>query len=126
MNQKFQLINVLMPTTYNDCHIKDSINVPLDKLADYVRELPKDSELIVYCASYICPVSKRAWRLLTELGFTNVYAYEGGMAEWYQKGYPTGGPCNEDYLKKQYTKSEHEGEPIKEITAEDLKTKLNF
>ncbi len=123
--ENIRVINVLSPDTYEDCRIKGSINVPLDTLADYVKDLPKDSELIVYCASYMCPMSKRAWRLLKDQGFTNIRAYEGGTAEWYSLGYPTEGPAQKTYLKEQYDRPTDNGE-VETITVEELKEKLSF
>ncbi len=126
MSDTIKIINVLSADTYQDCHIKDSISVPLNDLAEFAKELPKDTEVIVHCAHFDCPLSKRAWRLLTDLGFTNVRAYEGGMAEWCQKGYPTVGPCNESYLKEEHFKPLEGDEQVKTITVEELKQKLNI
>ncbi len=118
------VINVLSPEVYEDCHITGSINVPYDTLADHVKDMPKDTEMVVYCASFMCPMSRRAWQLLKDLGFTNVRAYEGGAAEWYSKGYPTEGPAQQAYLKERYEKpSGHE--EVTTITAEELKEKLS-
>ncbi len=120
-----RVINVLSPETYEDCHIAGSINVPYDNLAEYANDLPKDAELVVYCASYMCPMSKRAWHLLKDKGFTNVRAYEGGTSEWYSLGYPTKGVAELKYLKEHYDKPIANGD-IETITAEELKEKLSF
>jgi len=121
---KLRVINVLSPETYEDCHITGSINVPLDTIVEYAKDLPKDAELVVYCASYTCPMSKRAWRLLKDQGFTNVRAYEGGAAEWYSLGYPTTGQAQLKYLKERYDKPGNGDVEI--ITADELKEKLSF
>lgn len=119
------VINVLSPEVYEDCHIKGSLNVPYDRLAEFVQDLPKDTELIVYCASYICPMSRRAWQLLKDKGFINVRAYEGGMAQWYSQGYPFEGPGEQDYLHDQYDQPiAHE--KIATITMDELKKKLGY
>lgn len=122
--EKFLLINVLAPDVYADCHIKGSINVPYDMLSDYVQKLPKDTDIILYCASYVCPMSKRAWHLLKSLGCTNVKAYEGGAAEWYVLGYPTEGPALLSYLHEEYDKPTETGE-IATISAKDLLKRLS-
>ncbi len=85
---------------YADCHIKGSINVPYDNLVEYTKDLPKDTEIVVYCASYVCPMSRRAYTLLKDQGFTNIRAYEGGAAEWHKLGYPTEGPAKMIYLHR--------------------------
>jgi len=118
-----QIINVLGPAVFEDCHIKGSINVPLDSLVDYAKDIPKDTELVVHCASYICPMSKRAWQLLKDQGFTQVKAYEGGTAEWYAQGLPTEGPAEQTYLKEQYDKPITNGD-VETIDIEELKQKL--
>lgn len=117
------IINALARSYYDDCHIKGSINVPLDDLEDYADKLDKNQEIIVYCAQYDCPVSRKAFRLLKMIGFTNVKAYEGGIVEWVQKGYPTEGPCKQDFLK--VINKPLAPEPgIESISAEELKKKL--
>lgn len=122
--KNFLLINVLSPETFADCHISGSINVPYDNLTEYTKDLPKDTEMIVYCASYICPMSRKAWQLLNYLGFTNIRAYEGGAAEWHALGYPTEGPAKASYLKEDYDQPAHTEEEIATISAQELKKKL--
>lgn len=120
-----KLINVLSPEAFQDCHIQGSINVPYDQLEAFVKDLPKQTELIVYCASYSCPLSKKAFHLLKNLGFTNIAAYEGGIVEWHALGYPSEGSCSMDYLNEQHTKpSVDEGSEI--ITAEELQERLSL
>lgn len=123
--QDVQVINVLSPDVYKDCHISGSINVPFDQLAEYSDVLPKDADIIVYCASYMCPMSKRAWQLLKDKGFTNIRAYEGGTAEWHALGYPTEGPATLSYLQESYDKPLEHGE-VEIISVEELKEKLSM
>lgn len=118
-----QIINVLSPSIFEDCHIKGSVNVPFDSLVDYVEDLPKDTELVVHCASYLCPMSKRAWQLLKDQGFINVKAYEGGTAEWYALGFPTEGPAEQTYLNEHYDKPTTSGD-VETIDAKGLHKKL--
>jgi rhodanese-related sulfurtransferase len=123
--RSMKLINVLSQEAYNDCHIKGSINVPYNELSDYARNLPKDAELILYCASYSCPLSRKAYQLLKSEGFTNLVAYEGGIAEWYSLGYPTEGPAKMDYLHEHHEQG-HSVEGIKTMSAEELKKRLSL
>ena len=122
---EIRVINVLSKDVYDDCHITGSVNVPLDDLVEYGKDIPKDAELVVYCANYMCPMSKRAWRLLKDQGFSNVRAYEGGASEWYSLGYPTIGPATQQYLKEKYDKPLENGD-VEVITADQLKEKLSF
>ena len=123
-NNKLLVINVLSSDTYTDCHIKGSKNVPLDKLADLAKNLDKKQPIVVYCASYECPVSRKAWELLHKLGFKNIWAYEGGMAEWVQMGFPAQGSCKADYLSEQHEPEDQTG-PIRVINAKELYTKMH-
>lgn len=93
------VINLLDEQLYTDCHIKGSVNVPLDQLTSFVSSLEKDSEIVVYCSNYMCGSSHLAYEELVASGFTNVWVYEGGMAQWYQLGYPVEGLCAQKYLK---------------------------
>lgn len=114
------LVNVLSPATYEDCHIPGSLNIPLADLESKSEQWVKKQPIIVYCASYECPASRRAWHLLNNLGFSQVRAYEGGMREWVQKGFPAQGNCSADYLKSPNKKSEQEDKQVKTISAEEL------
>lgn len=98
MDTSFFLVNVLDPQYYEDCHIRGSINVPLENIEAWAKELDKSSRIVVYCASYLCPMSRTAWMKLNDMGFTNVWAYEGGMNEWYHMNLPVEGPCRQPYL----------------------------
>ncbi len=114
------VVNVLSKDTFDDCRIKGSINVPFDDLGEYAQNIDQNQKIVVYCASYSCPVSRKAWHLLHDMHFKRVYAYEGGIAEWRQKGFPTEGECLMDYLEQAHEKPEGDGR-LREISAEDLK-----
>jgi rhodanese-related sulfurtransferase len=119
--EKLIVINALVKKYYDDCHILGSISVPLDKIEAYASKLDKKTPIVVYCGFYTCPVSEKAWRILNALGFTNIWAYEGGIAEWSQKGYPCAGACQEEYLSRQEKPQKRD---IKTISAEELKKKM--
>ncbi len=114
------VINVLPKDTFEDCSIKGSIHMPFEDLGEYALNLTKDQKIVVYCASYMCSASRKAWHILNDLHFKNIWAYEGGMAEWRQKGYPSEGACQKEYLAQTYEKHDGEGR-VREISAEDLK-----
>jgi 3-mercaptopyruvate sulfurtransferase SseA len=98
------------------------MNVPLDELKDFAASTPKDTTIVVYCASYICPVSSQAWHTLHELGFEDVYAYEGGTNEWYHAGLPIVGPCKMEYLQKPIGRpTEGHDTTIQTISMQELK-----
>jgi rhodanese-related sulfurtransferase len=116
-------INVLSSAYAEDCRIKGSVAVDLKDLATFVAQMPRDVELVVYCAQYSCPLSRDAWKLLRDLGFTRIFAYEGGVQEWLQKGYPTEGACALSYLRQQIKKIAPDG-GVQTIDAEELRKKL--
>lgn len=117
---KLIVINVLDRQFYGDCHITGSINVPFQELEAYAKDLPKHTQIVVYCARYECHASEQAYRDLKRLGFTQVFEYPGGIAEWYQKGFPTTGPAREEYLRNP-THSHGGPADVRVVKAEQLK-----
>lgn len=90
------VINVLDKQFYDDCHIKGSINVPMEQVIDYANSnLDKEkTQIVVYCANYKCKASTESARELAKEGFRQVWAYEGGVAEWKHLNHPTEGACS--------------------------------
>ena len=126
-NNKLLVLNILDPELYQDCHIPGSINVPLDELEDYARELDSNCEIVVYCSNYLCTASKYAAELLQKLGFKQVYAYEAGMAEWRQRGLPVDGLAKQQYLTVVIAQpQELHAQNIKIITTEALAVKMGL
>jgi rhodanese-related sulfurtransferase len=124
--KKALVLNVLDAKYARDCMIKGTHSVPLSMLGNFVKEMPRSTELIVYCARYGCPVSEQAYHLLVGLGFTAVRAYEGGIKEWHQKGLPTEGACSMEYLRGPAEKpSEHKKE-VRTITLDELQRELGY
>lgn len=99
-NPDMILINVLNQEIYVDCHITGSINIPLIQLLETVASWDKDKEIIVYCAENSCDASDQAYQLLSEMGFTHIFKYQGGIKEWFKKGYDCTGTCTMKYLHK--------------------------
>lgn len=118
------VVNVLDKEEYDDCHIKGSINVPFDMLEQNVKKFDKDSTIVLYCSNYRCTASKEGVKMLRDMGFKNVYAYEAGMADWYQKGLPVEGPCGASYLKQENLEFVS-GDELPTITTDELEKKLS-
>lgn len=78
----------LSPIEFSDLHIKDSVNIPMELLAD---ELPKDKsqKIIFYCLGVKCVASWRAAEKAVSLGYENVYAFREGLPGWTAANYPT-------------------------------------
>jgi len=123
-NHRVVVINVLDGDYYDDCRIAGSINIPLRDIGRCEKEYEKDADIVVYCAHELCTASMEALKALKELGFTNVQAFEAGMAGWYQADLPVEGSCTLEYLAHQQTKEPEEGPDI--ISAEELAKKMGF
>lgn len=70
---QYTVIDVREPDEYNIGHVSGAINIPPDQLmngAAQLADLPKDSDLIVYCRTG--SRSNVAMNILRTLGFTNI------------------------------------------------------
>ena len=80
--------NVLTDDYFKGELIPGSRRVPLDRVGREAAGLPKDAEIVVYCAGPKCPQSRMAAEKLLTLGFDRVLAYEGGIEDWKGAGHP--------------------------------------
>ncbi|MFO7852139.1 MAG: rhodanese-like domain-containing protein [Bacteroidota bacterium] len=88
-NDDIILIDVLSEEEYKDSHIKGAVNIPLKMIGTKAEEkYDKDDEIVVYCSDADCNASPTAAKKLEDLGFKNVYDFEGGKKEWREAGYP--------------------------------------
>ncbi len=124
MSKRLKVLNVLSSESYADACIKSSLNIPLAELKSFAEYTPKDTCIVVYCAHSNCDASTRAWHILHELGFDNLFAYEGGMREWYEAGYPVEGPCSQAYLHEHLEKKADNDHAVQSITKELLKARM--
>ncbi len=74
------LVDVRAPREREQKHIAGSVSMPLNQLAQRAEELPKNRELLVYCAGGYR--SSIAASLLQQKGFARVSEIAGGMAAW--------------------------------------------
>lgn len=87
-----KLVNVLSNQSFEEKHIPNSQNIPLDKIPEKAPQLlNKDDKIVVYCANFDCNASPKAAKKLEEMGYQNVYDYEGGIEDWQKAGYPVKG-----------------------------------
>ncbi|MBP7742295.1 MAG: sulfurtransferase [Aliarcobacter sp.] len=70
-----------IPSSYN---ISDS---DFENNYKQIANLPKDKELIVYCAGYTCEKSPIVAQMLKDKGHKNVKVYSAGEPEWAEKNY---------------------------------------
>lgn len=70
---KYTIIDVREPAEYDTEHVMGARNIPLDQLMNgsaALAELPKDSNIIVYCRTG--NRSSVAMNILNSLGYTNI------------------------------------------------------
>jgi rhodanese-related sulfurtransferase len=90
-----QLVEVLPPDEYEDEHLPGAINIPLKTLdGEMSRQLDRERPVIVYCYDYECDMSSRAASRLEGLGFSRVYDYVAGKADWGSFGLPLEGTAD--------------------------------
>ena len=72
-NNKAIIIDVKSEEEYKEFHVKNAINIPLDKIEKRIEEVikSKDSVIILYCKSG--KRAKTARKLLKVKGYTNIY-----------------------------------------------------
>jgi 3-mercaptopyruvate sulfurtransferase SseA len=89
------IIDARDPFEYEEGHIPGAINVPYDRLPEYLDmlsgEVPMDGEVIVYCRGPDCDFSDTLATELKILGYQNVRVFPGGWEHWTAAGYPVDG-----------------------------------
>lgn len=85
------VLDVRAPKERETGSLRDSVHIPLNRLADRLDELPRDRRLIVHCAGGYR--SAIAVSLLKQAGFENVADLAGGYAAW-EKDQPRESACS--------------------------------
>ena len=98
-NEKFYLVDVLSPNSFETYHIPKSINIPLS--GTFISDLEektdatKEDKIIVYCSSKTCHASPQAYQKLKEAGYKNAAHFRGGLEGWKDAGYRLEGEASE-------------------------------
>jgi rhodanese-related sulfurtransferase len=84
------VIETLPPEQFQHAHLPGAVNMPPDRVRELAPTLvaDKQAEIITYCAGPTCHASLGAARLLSALGYTNVWHYAGGKQDWIAAGFP--------------------------------------
>lgn len=89
------IIDARDPAEYDEGHIPGAINVPYDRLPEYLdmlsAEAPMDGDVIVYCRGPSCDFSDQLATELKILGYQHVRVFSGGWEQWSSAGYPVEG-----------------------------------
>jgi rhodanese-related sulfurtransferase len=82
------IFDVRTPQEYQEGHISNAINIPVQILGQQLDKLNKfkDKKILVYCRSG--HRSAIASQILDRAGFKNVYNLKGGLFEWKASGLP--------------------------------------
>ena len=86
---QFKLVNALGEWAFNAKHIPSSINI--SKIEDARKILDPNDDIVIYCSNPSCIASIVGYQLLTNMGYSKVRRYAGGIVDWEQAGYPMEG-----------------------------------
>ena len=81
------VLDVRPAEEYDAGHLPGAINVPVDKLEDYLSQLPKRKEVVAYCRGPYCLMSFEAVEKLRQRGW-KARRLQDGFPEWRAAGLP--------------------------------------
>ncbi len=82
------LVDVRSQEIFEEGHIPQSINIPMEELGDRKKELPEDRDAPIVMVCGIGKFSKNTVLYLKSMGYRNVRSMKGGINEWVRKGHP--------------------------------------
>jgi rhodanese-related sulfurtransferase len=87
------IIDARSTTEYEEGHIPGSINIPHDRIPEFMNvlnnEISTDARIVCYCRSLTCDFSDLLATELKVIGYTNVSVFSGGWEQWTNAGYPS-------------------------------------
>ena len=87
------IIDARSTTEYEEGHIPGSINIPHDRIPEFMdvlnSEVAMEAHVVCYCRSFTCDFSDLLATELKIIGYQNVSIFSGGWDEWTKAGYPT-------------------------------------
>ena len=81
------VIDVRPSEEFAQGHIAGALNIPLDKLRQRLKRLPRDREVVAYCRGPWCVLSYEAVARLRKAGI-EARRLEEGLPEWRRAGLP--------------------------------------
>jgi membrane protein DedA with SNARE-associated domain/rhodanese-related sulfurtransferase len=87
------IVDVRSPTAraLQPTWIPGALHVPLDDIAAHIDSLPRDRDIVLYCACPSEASAARVARILMNHGFKNVRPLYGGLDAWVGAGYAVAG-----------------------------------
>jgi rhodanese-related sulfurtransferase len=67
--------------------IPGALHVPLEEVAKHIKDLPRDRDIVLYCACPSEASAARVARVLMNHGFKKVRPLHGGLEAWRAAGY---------------------------------------
>jgi rhodanese-related sulfurtransferase len=84
------LVDVRGDENFEKEHIPSAKSIPESAFSERIDGLVnKDSEIVVYCGSEQCTMSKKAGEHLEEIGYKNVARFSPGLKGWKEAGHST-------------------------------------
>ncbi len=85
------IIDSRAPSAYAQGHIPAAVRLVAsdatrERLAAFAPA--KETPIVFYCGSRQCPASAKTAHKAATAGYTNLYKYADGMADWQSKGLP--------------------------------------
>ena len=81
------ILDVRPEAEYNRGHIENALSIPMEQLAQRLKELPKRNQIIAYCRGPFCVFADEAVALLTKNGYKAI-RLEEGFPDWQLEGLP--------------------------------------
>ena len=81
------IIDVREPNEYAQIRAKGAVLLPLGRLNNRVKDLPRNREILLMCRTG--GRSQNATQFLAATGFETVTNVSGGIVAWYNAGLPT-------------------------------------
>jgi rhodanese-related sulfurtransferase len=88
--EKVTIVGAQSQEDFDKSHLPSAIRIEksvVDTLAPQLLT-DKNARIVVYCADLECQASPFVAGRLIELGYTNVFDYREGMADWTKAGHP--------------------------------------
>jgi rhodanese-related sulfurtransferase len=69
------------------CWIPGAIHIPLQAVGEHIKELPRDQDIVLYCACPSEASAARVAKILVNHGFKKVRPLQGGLDAWIAAGH---------------------------------------
>ena len=89
-NETFHLLDVRDTPDYQKEHIVGAVHMLISEMnrGKWEALFDKQDVIVTYSLDIDCPAKNIAAKKMAELGFRNVFAYQGSWKEWKEAGYP--------------------------------------